>query len=118
MRHWTPEQDAQLMELRSQGLQYRKISQILGRSIDALDRRHRLLIMSDAARAEMREHKNELRRVNRTHNDRAAPINIPNDVWAERNARLTAPRTVSASILGDPPPGYSALDRKRQGVVV
>jgi hypothetical protein len=118
MRHWTPEQDAQLLELRSQGLQYRKISQILGRSVDALDRRHRLLIMSDAARAEMREHKNELRRVNRMHKERAAPINIPEDVWAERNARITAPRTVSASLLGDPPPGYSALDRKRQGIAV
>jgi hypothetical protein len=31
---------------------------------------------------------------------------------ADRDARYSAPRTITASLFGDPPPGYSALDRK------
>lgn len=34
----------------------------------------------------------------------------------EAQRRLYAPRTISQELFGDPPPGYSALDRKRQEV--
>jgi hypothetical protein len=47
-----------------------------------------------------------------------AKIEVPDDVLIERNARYSAPRTISASLLGDPPAGFSALDRKRQGLPV
>jgi hypothetical protein len=33
-----------------------------------------------------------------------------------RAARIAAPKTITAMLLGDPPPGWSSLDRKRQGV--
>lgn len=32
----------------------------------------------------------------------------------EAKRRLNTPRTISQQLLGDPPPGYSALDRQRQ----
>jgi hypothetical protein len=38
---------------------------------------------------------------------------------AQRAARKEAEyaRDITASVFGDPPPGYSALDRKRQGAI-
>ncbi len=36
----------------------------------------------------------------------------PPDVWAERDARLSAPRTVTQMICGDPPLMQSALARR------
>lgn len=38
---------------------------------------------------------------------------IPEDVLADRERRQSAPLTISAYVLGDPRPGYSALDQKR-----
>lgn len=43
--------------------------------------------------------------------DRTVP---PADVLAERARALSQPRTITAAVFGDPPPGRSALD-KRQG---
>lgn len=43
-------------------------------------------------------------------------IRAPNDVLAERDRRLAAfdLRTPTQEFFGDPPPGYSALDRTRR----
>lgn len=38
---------------------------------------------------------------------------VPMEVWVERSKRIAAPRSLTASLLGDPPSGYSALDRKQ-----
>jgi hypothetical protein len=38
---------------------------------------------------------------------------IPEEVFADRERRNSAPLTISAYVLGDPRPGYSALDQKR-----
>ena len=40
-------------------------------------------------------------------------LTVPTSVWIERATRLGAPRSLTASIFGDPAPGFSALDRKR-----
>lgn len=34
------------------------------------------------------------------------------EVLRERDIRLAQPRSLTASIMGDPPPGYSALDKR------
>lgn len=40
-------------------------------------------------------------------------LEIPREVLAEREFRLSlSPRDLSAAIFGDPPPGYSALERR------
>lgn len=38
------------------------------------------------------------------------------EMFVDAERRLTAPRDLTAMLQGDPAPGYSALDRKRQGV--
>lgn len=45
-----------------------------------------------------------------------APTRVPADVLAQREARMAAAalRTRTQEFFGDPPPGYSALDKKRQ----
>lgn len=40
-------------------------------------------------------------------------VDIPDDVNIDRLARLLAPRSVTATLCGDPAPGQSALDKKR-----
>lgn len=37
---------------------------------------------------------------------------IPQQVLADRDYRARLPRSVTQTLFGDPPPGYSALDRK------
>jgi hypothetical protein len=40
---------------------------------------------------------------------------IPREVFDERDRRQAAPLTVTGFVLGDPPIGFSALDRKMAG---
>jgi hypothetical protein len=37
---------------------------------------------------------------------------VPADCWIDCDRRMNAPRTLTALLCGDPPPGYSALDRR------
>ncbi len=39
---------------------------------------------------------------------------VPHEVAADAVARADAPRTITAWLQGDPPPGFSALDRREQ----
>ena len=45
-----------------------------------------------------------------------SPTRVPPDVLAQREARYQASllRSRTQELLGDPPPGFSALDKKRQ----
>lgn len=49
--------------------------------------------------------------------DRQMPVEpTPNNTIAERNYRLgLKPRDLTASLMGDPPKGYSALERGEHG---
>ena len=48
----------------------------------------------------------------RRYTTRAAGMPIPEHVLADAAARSNAPRTISEILMGDPPQGYSALDRR------
>jgi hypothetical protein len=37
---------------------------------------------------------------------------VPPDLWIDRDRRMEAPTTLTALLCGDPPPGYSALDKR------
>lgn len=42
----------------------------------------------------------------------AGKINIPPDAFADAERRMSAPRSLTSAVFGDPPPGYSALDKR------
>jgi hypothetical protein len=118
-KEWTADDDALLLQLRAKKIPYKEISRIMGRSIDALDSRRRILSLSQAQVREQMERKNLQRKVNRSSgfkNYTSDPSLVPDHVLIDRAARLCAPVTPNVLVLGDPPAGFSALDRKRQGV--
>ncbi len=39
-------------------------------------------------------------------------VEAPDKVFIEAHRRIKAPRSITAWLCGDPPPGYSALDRR------
>ncbi len=39
-------------------------------------------------------------------------MSVPDDVMEDRERRLSVPRSVTSTLCGDPPAGYSALDRR------
>lgn len=45
---------------------------------------------------------------------RCAPrVDAPAEIFIEASWRFRTPRSITAWLCGDPPPGYSALDRRR-----
>lgn len=118
---WTPEEDAQLIELRRGGLDFREISERLGnRTPLAAKNRYRNLTMpADARRAEM-DRKNayvraERRAVGLRRIVECATVSVPDHVAAERDARYAASLSITALICGDPPLSRSALGKKLEG---
>jgi hypothetical protein len=47
----------------------------------------------------------------------SALFKVPDAVMAERDRVTLAPLTISQALLGDPPPGRSALDKRRPHLV-
>lgn len=101
---WTAAEDARLVELLEAKRPWGEIAAAIGRSIGACTARRYAL--------------RSARRRNRANRDRAPGIAWPARKEAEatalamRAAALTAPRSLTAEIFGDPLPGRSALDRR------
>lgn len=121
---WTTELDSQLLALRAQGMPYPQIVPILGKSLHACRSRHTFLSKTPEQLRAIKDRKNararlehyekfgirrgsQYRRVEET-----KPILVPDDVWAERNARLATIPTIGQLLLGEPHPSRSALAQK------
>lgn len=121
-RKWTDEETTQLLELmKTHGRNFKVIGHLLKRSPQSAEHRWRWTLLTPeqvrersaldrirqgAMRAKYKARQGEV----------PMKVEVPGEVLAERDMRLSAPLTVSAFVLGDPPRGFSALDRKRQGV--
>jgi hypothetical protein len=89
----------------------------MDRTEKALDSRFRIITMNPGKARERMERRNLARRESRREfRVVASTTRAPDTALADREARLSAPRTLTATWFGDPAPGWSALDRKRQGV--
>jgi hypothetical protein len=121
-RKWTDEETTQLLDLmKTHGRNFKVIGHILKRTPQSCEHRWRwtlLTLEQVQERAAMdRIRQWEMRAKYKARQGQVPmKVEVPEDVLAERNTRLSAPRTVSAFVLGDPPAGFSALDRKRQGL--
>jgi hypothetical protein len=117
---WSPDEDESLRQMKSQGLSFRKIATSIGRTWCSTVHRWRLLNIKDEERESRSErartYRAERRRRDSGHKQRGVdcvrPLVIPDVVFEERNERLSAPRSLTGFICGDPPAGYSALDRR------
>lgn len=100
-RAWKSEDDRELMALRRQGKTWAKVGEAMGRSRNSVQARaERLMWGSDEVYTRLRIP--------------ASWTEPPSTVLAEREQRVGARERMSltASLCGDPPPGYSALDQR------
>ena len=104
-RPWTEEEDNTLMQLRRDGVTWEDIAERQRRSVKAIRSRY----------CDLRSGRVRLRRPN-LHAEPAPNVRLMPEMLADRDARMEASwrRTPTQEFFGDPPPGYSALDKKRQ----
>lgn len=124
-RLWTAEDLKTLCRMKAEKSLVRDIALALGRSEGAVVEQWRWINNSEERRERRRDRTNLIRSAKRN----GTPISHPHkvlgystissrpsgDLLADAQRRMLAPRTIGQEIFGDPPPGYSALDRKRQG---
>ena len=103
----SPEQREEAIKLRQSGLGWRTIAQMIGST------RWHLIKELDP----VQHKKNQMRSIRFYYENRRTGSGVhgdmrmivPDEVQADRERRQNLPQ----SIFGDPPPGYSALDKKR-----
>lgn len=114
---WTPEHDDIIQSLSAQGVSSRLIGAQIGRTKGAVIGRLARLRRDDAAREKDTRYKREWERTRRDQHRsiavRAVKVEIPDDVLTSRAAYINAaPRDLTGAHFGDPPRGFSALDRR------
>jgi hypothetical protein len=116
---WQPEEWIRVKNLidRKHNLDY--IALVSGRSKEQIKGKIRWETMSEEKRQERRDRLNKYRATVRTITRVKPPIMThrapPAERLAERAMRLMAPQTLTGAFCGDPPVGFSALDRKLRG---
>jgi hypothetical protein len=121
---WTAEQDAKLAELVAAGLSWEEIGPHFDLKRDAVRKHWREMNETTEDRAErlerrrlyMAEAKRKAGVISETDLPSRRMFVVPSDVLAAREARIAAPLTITGMICGDPPIGFSALDRKQAEV--
>lgn len=127
---WTDYDRARLLEMKAKGMFFADIGKRLGRTKNAVAEQWRWLSKGEEWRAARRVQTAEYRRkwgmvYRREYIDRteatiiASAINRPSsELMAAAWAKSTAPQTLTGALMGDPPLGYSALDRReaRNGI--
>ena len=118
---WTEEETATLTAMMRAGFGFDDVAAKLpGRSRQSVKERWRWINRSEEIKQARRDRVNRYRAEHRGEPDpgvrRSMPMqHVPADILIDRDTRLLAPRSITGTICGDPPPGFSALDRKRQG---
>lgn len=114
-RRWTKEDDEVATSMKAKGRSTAVIAHALRRTSVAVRSRMRYLSLTDEQRTREWRAK-EARRdavvpTRIAHIHERAPT-IPPEVIEERNQRYLAARSLTAILMGDPPRGYSALERR------
>ncbi len=118
---WSLEADEKLLELRKAGLNWAEIGKAMGVSKRSAEGRFRWINITPERRERRIENERVRRAKNRAPTIRSSrpPSQVhtvqrpPDDIMADRDRRHAAPKTLTAWLCGDPPPGWSALDRRQ-----
>lgn len=118
---WTEDQTKTLTRMGQAAEPWSKIAEATGRGIDACKTKW----------AEIRTKENlpqrpqkqaaattKARRRKPRCDSRGAEVMIARDALASRTQTSLTPRSLTARVFGDPPPGRSALDMRRAGIVI
>jgi hypothetical protein len=118
-RLWSEEETQRLLDLmKTHGRDFKTICKLMGRTPQSCEHRWRWINMPDAqlksrsAREAARKAKIRGLEKGIRHDLPVRKMIVPDEVMSERDKRLSAPVTINALILGDPRPGFSALDRR------
>jgi hypothetical protein len=114
-QRWTDEEWQRCKSLLDSGIDAHAVAQILGRTVKQVRSKHQWMTISDKDR----EHKAAQKRWRRAqhpdltiHRAQIDYFHVPERLLAEREERELAQRTITGILCGDPPPGWSALDRR------
>lgn len=107
IRHWTKEEDAKLIELRALGVKTEDMPLHIDRSYEAIKARTTFLKLPAKKPAPM-----TVRAVRRVQPDLCGNFYVPPEVIEERDRRMMAERDLTGLLCGDPPKGFSALERR------
>lgn len=109
---WSAEEDATLIASKTAGLQYYQIAdQLPKRTVAAVKCRYRQIGLTPEVRAALALKKSKPS-IRATRIQYAVAPAVPPAVLRDRDCRLTARKSLTAIICGDPPAGYSALERR------
>jgi hypothetical protein len=98
MRAWTADETATLQRMLGAGATWRQVATELGRSMQSIKGKIETVYKQSAGSA------GDVRR-----------IHVPETALVERDRYLAAPpRDLTGFMLGDPPVGFSALERKKE----
>lgn len=112
---WKPYEVAKLKSMLERGMDANAIALILGRSYQQVKGKIRWESMTEEQRQERRDRINARRKGEyKTENIfRPEPVQkVSPEALAERSRRLAAPQTLTGFLCGDPPVGFSALERR------
>ncbi len=125
-RKWEAHETQLLRSMREEGCKFQEIADKLNRTFSSVQEQWRWNNRDEDQKQQRRDRINLNRNRRSNGFTRYGPasghraqqvIARPTEtLLEERERRLAAPRTLSQRLLGDPAPGYSALDRKRQRV--
>lgn len=112
-RPWTPHEDATLLAMREAGENCGAVADKLNRTAAGVWSRYSALTRSK----EEAEAKKARRRQQATADPARKAlvdyrVTVPDEVIEERNRRLMAPKTLTGWLQGDPPAGFSSLERR------
>lgn len=113
-RDWTEEETEALRAMVSAGLTYTDIATAIDRTYAAIKSRVRYINISKEVR-DTANAKKRARRVIKTAPHKRVDVirpTIPDEVIRDAMARAMAPRSITAHFFGDPPQGFSALERR------
>lgn len=119
---------ARILEMKATGCSYEEISREVGVPRKAIYQHIRSKTLTQARRDEInlaRRQQNAEKRASKTfiskdgvgtaaNRRRTSATFVPPEVLEDRNRRMMQPFSFEVDILGSPPPGRSALDRRMQ----
>lgn len=116
---WSAEEDALLRQRKDEGLRNEAIAaEMPGRTVAAVKSRWAVLTEGSGAKEARREAwivRSRERMVQQRNGaePRRSTQWAPEEVWAERNARMMEPISITGFVFGDPTPSRSALAQRR-----